>query len=560
MSAHINVVENGRSQIFVAIVAMMLIPLSLWVLPTPVASIAVALLPIALLLSIRQPFLMCVLFITFSYFRIHEAYPYLYPLRLPQALGTLSVFAFIWHVLLTRSIKPFWPRELKLFCIFFALTTLETVLATDTNVAFAYWSSTYWKIGIMTLAIAWLARTVGDFSLAVRAFVITGCSIALMVIYNQIGGIGLVGTGRTAIGYGVDLKQINESFLVSLVSFPSDPHDAKNDFSAILGDPNDLALLLLLPLAFAAGFLVHRAGFMNVSLGIMGVPITTWAILATKSRGGLIGLVAVLAVIGLRVFKSKVLLCTFLVVSTVGFYAIAGIAERTDYGGDVDGIAETTMGRIDAWRAALKMALTRPLTGVGIDNYGENFSAFTEFWRKRDVAVHSTWFNVLAETGFPGIVTFMIMVITCFASSVRNLVVLTRGGAPPVVCAMALGVLAGFAGFCAAGTFLTHGFTWPIYILVALTVAIARFTKNHGSAHVPIGLKLSCGPNSECSRKPGDGTNSGAATKWQGASSYGKTGLRFSRGSAESQTLRAGGFTSGRTIQRNRASGYSSSV
>jgi len=35
--------------------------------------------------------------------------------------------------------------------------------------------------------------------------------------------------------------------------------------------------------------------------------------------------------------------------------------------------------------------------------------------------------------------------------------------------------VAGIAGFCVAGTFLTQGFTWPIYILLALTAATSRY-------------------------------------------------------------------------------------
>ena len=33
-------------------------------------------------------------------------------------------------------------------------------------------------------------------------------------------------------------------------------------------------------------------------------------------------------------------------------------------------------------------------------------------------------------------------------------------------------------GFCVAGTFLTQGFTWPLYILLAFTVALSHFVSN----------------------------------------------------------------------------------
>lgn len=47
-------------------------------------------------------------------------------------------------------------------------------------------------------------------------------------------------------------------------------------------------------------------------------------------------------------------------------------------------------------------------------------------------------------------------------------------------CAQAVqAVQAGLAGFCVSATFLTMGFTWPIYILLALAIALSEQTKNN---------------------------------------------------------------------------------
>jgi hypothetical protein len=43
-------------------------------------------------------------------------------------------------------------------------------------------------------------------------------------------------------------------------------------------------------------------------------------------------------------------------------------------------------------------------------------------------------------------------------------------------------------GTVVSGTFLTQGFTWPIYILAALIIAVARWTDNHlGPENTPRG-------------------------------------------------------------------------
>ena len=43
--------------------------------------------------------------------------------------------------------------------------------------------------------------------------------------------------------------------------------------------------------------------------------------------------------------------------------------------------------------------------------------------------------------------------------------------------AMAMGLIAGLGGSCVAGAFLTHGFTWPLYVQVALSIALWRYVR-----------------------------------------------------------------------------------
>jgi len=52
---------------------------------------------------------------------------------------------------------------------------------------------------------------------------------------------------------------------------------------------------------------------------------------------------------------------------------------------------------------------------------------------------------------------------------------------PPILRATAAAVLAGLAGFCIAGTFLTQSFTWPLYILIAITASLSQIVANKNS-------------------------------------------------------------------------------
>jgi O-antigen ligase len=100
--------------------------------------------------------------------------------------------------------------------------------------------------------------------------------------------------------------------------------------------------------------------------------------------------------------------------------------------------------------------------------------------------VHSTWFGVLGETGLLGLAAFLTMVIITFKASHNTLKRVNSSDKkyPAFVRALSEGNFAGLIAFCVSGTFLTQGFTWPFYILLALTVSVAEFVKNKEAKYV----------------------------------------------------------------------------
>ena len=336
------------------------------------------------------------------------------------------------------------------------------MVASNRGIAIEYFTGTYVKIGIMVLAIAWLTRYPADFALAARMFVVAGIAIAFVALQNKANGIGLVEGTRVTIG---------------------------RDIGSVLGDPNDLSLVLMFPASFAAALATTRGmGFLTRLLGVAGFVAVFLAVLATQSRGGLLGIVAVTGVIARRYIKSNVALAVVGVIGIVALFAVAGIAGRSSGGSHEAGIDESAMGRIYAWEAAINMALSRPLTGVGLDNFYVNYFFYSNHWDGKNHAVHSTWFGVLGETGFPGLIVFMTMAVKTALRAFRCTKTLDEAGAPPPARAMAWALLAGLAGFMLSGTFLTQGFTWPLYIQLALTVAIGRYAADfevNGTAQRP---------------------------------------------------------------------------
>jgi putative inorganic carbon (hco3(-)) transporter len=433
-----------------------------------VTTVLVAGVPLGILLCVRAPLPICVLFVAFSFFRLHEAYPFLGGLKIPLALGMLMFASLAAHIFIFKSMETFLTPELKRVLVMFGIVVFGVVFAQERHVAWNYVIDVYWKVILLTFAIAWLTRTDWDFDFIGRILVISGLLIAAVAIYNKFAGIGLVEGTRVSIAR---VMQINAD---------GDLVDAPAEFQSTLSDPNDLSLVLLFPLAFALSFMFYRSSRFNTLLGAIASAAILLAIIFTQSRGGLIGVMAVFGAIGFRLIKSRTVAITLCVVAGLGLATAMGLKGRVS-GGDAEisksGIDESAMGRIYAWTAAVNMAVRRPLTGVGVNNFAPSYYFFTPVWENRDKAVHSTWFQVLGETGWPGLVVFLMMVAATWRSAWQSLNRQAAAKVSQIQSATALALVSGLAGFCAAGTFLTQAFTWPLYVMIGMTAAIAQASR-----------------------------------------------------------------------------------
>lgn len=436
-------------QIGLALISILLLALLWYKIPHPVVA-ALALLPLMLVAGLRMPFVLCLAFITFSFFRLHEAFPALYPLKIPQllAIGTLGSLAFN---LITQRIEMFWCREHTTFLCFFMLVVIGALLATNRAAAMQSLSGTYIKIAVMVLAISWLLREEHQFKAVLVSVILCGIGVGLVALYNKGMGLELVEGTRVTIGRSI---------------------------GSMLGDPNDLSLVLLFPAAFAlATMLTPDIGKIWKLIGLIGFITVACAIIATQSRGGLLGICAVGGVFAWRRVENKALLLTLGMCALGVLFVVAGVSDRASGGAHEEGIDESAMGRIYAWQAALGMAIHHPLTGVGINNFISNYFEYSPHWDGRNHAVHSTWFGILAETGLLGFIVFVTLIIQILRIAIQSVTFFKPQAGKhysPALYACAQSVQAGLAGFCVSGTFLTMGFTWPVYILLSLAIALSQ--------------------------------------------------------------------------------------
>ena len=194
---------------------------------------------------------------------------------------------------------------------------------------------------------------------------------------------------------------------------------------------------------------------------------------------------AVFGIYAYRRIQNKLLFLGGGAIAVVILYQVAGISGRASGGAAEEGIDASAMGRIYAWEAAIGMANDNPLTGVGIDNFYSNYFFYSPHWDGLNHAVHSTWFGVLAETGYLGLIIFITLIVMLVKTNIRTLELIESfpDRFSPAINTTAEALLAGLMGTLAAGTFLTFGFSWPIYILGAMTISLAHWTEQQLLPH-----------------------------------------------------------------------------
>lgn len=247
----------------------------------------------------------------------------------------------------------------------------------------------FWKIVALYLLISCFAETPER----IHALVVTAC----------------LGVGFVAIADGL-------KFAVTAGGF----HSVGN---AAWGDNNQEGLFILMGVPLL-GYLRSVSTHKMARLGsTIAIGLFLIAVLSTQSRGAMIGL-AVIALAGFTVTQRKWSYAAVMLALGVAliFLMPHKLVERADListAGDDD----LFMGRVIAWKMSTLIALDHPLGGglhaVQICSVWDQF--VPEFDRLSFIpspppetlhAAHSIYFEVLGDTGFPGLIVFLLILFS----------------------------------------------------------------------------------------------------------------------------------------------------
>lgn len=394
------------------------------------------------LYSLRGPFYALLFYLWNAYFR-PEFWVWndlLFSFRL-----SLIIYAF----LLASSIPSFskfrWNRQLILIALFFAQTVVSLMMSQYFDLIYDFWIEFLKVIGI-TLLITLLVDDEKRYRMTIAV-----------------------------IAFSLGFEAAKQGW----AQFVLNPGATNSNTHVMLGDNNGVALgmIMLIPLFMALSQTASRQAERAIHrFFIAGV---FYRAISTYSRGGFLS-AGVVSLISLARAKHKIR--TLIAVGVLA-YAVSSVMPQSFWdrmntisaeGDDRDVSAQS---RLYYWGLAREMAADYPLTGVGFNGFRYAFAGYDALKAGEggQRAVHSVWFGLLSELGYPGLMLFIAILAGSLLSCQRIRKRAKLEGRENIAI-YASHLQTTILVFIVGGSFLNAQYLELIWHIVALTVALERIS------------------------------------------------------------------------------------
>lgn len=268
-----------------------------------------------------------------------------------------------------------------------------------------------------------------------------------------------------------------------------------------------LGMNILFPLAFLLG--LSEKDWRKKIFFFASSIISLVTIVVANSRGGVVGLAAVLLFIWLKSPKNKFKSLFLILCVVLGLLMLAPKPFLNEMATMKQGSHESTAGsRIFFWKIAVREFLDHPVIGVGVVNYGiwlpdyvrhddtmsdgSQLSGRTTAYGR---VAHSIYFTLLAELGITGVILFTLMLFSFFKevgfnqTSIKQSVSRRNAQETKIIIedstilelakchSLSLGLMAGMIGFLASGAFLSVLYFPQFWWLCTLGVTLGNCFK-----------------------------------------------------------------------------------
>ncbi len=253
-----------------------------------------------------------------------------------------------------------------------------------------------------------------------------------------------------------------------------------------IGDPNELALLLVPGLALALFALPGAQGLIERSLLGVGALAIAIAVLATGSRGGIVALAVMFGagiLLGGRLRAQMIAAALGVAMLAAAYFTL--LAPPAFTGRVVEFTAGGGSGRVDLWTVASQVARDHPIVGTGAANFevvapeyasrATNLPA-VEFIVVDPHVVHNSYLEVLAELGVTGLVFFLGALAGSLALGWRAVRAFARSGDEGTEL-IARGLLIALCGMLTASVFLSAEYTKQLWLLLGFAAALTSVAR-----------------------------------------------------------------------------------
>lgn len=259
--------------------------------------------------------------------------------------------------------------------------------------------------------------------------------------------------------------------------------------SLIFYDSNDIALMLVATMPSAAYFMSRGHAVSKRIAAVISLVLYMVLTVLTGSRGGFIGLLAMLAYLGIAYRgMSRGQRAAGAALVALGFITFGGARYFTKMSTilrptqDYNWSGHSERGRLEVWKRGLGYIAQKPFFGVGVDNFSHaeaNLSALGREAQARGLpfkwsVAHNSYLETAAQTGIGSLLVFLALIGATFAL-LRQ--VIRRMLALPFVShelVLAQSLTAALIGFLVCAFFISAEYFPYLYVLIGLSVGLAK--------------------------------------------------------------------------------------
>jgi O-antigen ligase len=265
----------------------------------------------------------------------------------------------------------------------------------------------------------------------------------------------------------------------AMLNPPEYQDDLTVRISGTIGDPNELAALLVAGTVFAGVLAaITKEPTLRIAAGA-AVVLFLGGIVYTVSRGGLValGVALIAACLMAGRWRGRALaVATVAVVTMVVYFAsFAGLDAR-----DRVTTVEGGSGRTDIWKVGWRMVEDKPIQGIGSGNFPISSIHYLlepgvlerdEFIIDTPKVAHNTYLQVLAELGIVGLSLFLAIIAFSIRCALHAARWFARHGDSQMEL-VARGMVVALVGVLAADFFISEHFGKHLWLLLGLGPAM----------------------------------------------------------------------------------------